>query len=53
MSDIRYQWNDGHNSVQISNDITINQFQVIGHRQKTLEASLSTGMIDYIIFLME
>ena len=43
MSDIRYQWNDGINSVQISSDVSLPQFKVLGHRQKTIEASLSTG----------
>ena len=43
MSDIRYKWNDGLNSVQISSDVSLPQFKVLGHRQKTIEASLSTG----------
>jgi len=44
MSDIRYKWNDGLNSVQISADVSLPQFKVLGHRQKTIEASLSTGI---------
>ena len=44
MSDIRYKWNDGLNSVQISSDVSLPQFKVLGHRQKTIEASLSTGI---------
>ena len=43
MADIRYQWNDGLNSVQVSGDVSLPQFKVLGHRQKTIEASLSTG----------
>jgi gamma-aminobutyric acid receptor subunit beta len=43
MSDIRYKWNDGLNSVQISSDVSLPQFKVLGHWQKTIEASLSTG----------
>ena len=43
MSDIRYKWNDGLNSVQVSGDVSLPQFKVLGHRQKTIEASLSTG----------
>ena len=43
MSDIRYKWNDGLNSVQISADVSLPQFKVLGHRQKAIEASLSTG----------
>ena len=43
MSDIRYKWNDGMNSVQISPDVSLPQFQVLGFRQKSVEAILSTG----------
>lgn len=43
MSDILYKWNDGLNSVQISSDVSLPQFKVLGHRQKTIEASLSSG----------
>ena len=43
MNDIRYKWNDGENSVQISADVSTPMFKVIGHRTKTIEASLSTG----------
>merc|ERR1719266_2309899 len=43
MADIRYKWNDGINSVQISSDVSLPQFKVLGHRQKTIEAELSTG----------
>ena len=51
MSDIRYKWNDGLNSVQISSDVSLPQFKVLGHRQKTIEASLSTGELIDIHFL--
>jgi hypothetical protein len=43
MNDIHYRWNDGLNSVQIASDVSLPQFKVVGHRQKTIEASLSTG----------
>jgi len=43
MNDIHYKWNDGVNSVQIAADVSLPQFKVVGHRQKTIEASLSTG----------
>ena len=46
MADIRYKWNDGLNSVQVSGDVSLPQFKVLGHRQKTIEASLSTGNQD-------
>jgi hypothetical protein len=45
MNDIHYRWNDGLNSVQIASDVSLPQFKVVGHRQKTIEASLSTGII--------
>ena len=45
MADIRYKWNDGLNSVQVSGDVSLPQFKVLGHRQKTIEASLSTGRV--------
>ena len=45
MADIRYKWNDGLNSVQVSGDVSLPQFKVLGHRQKTIEASLSTGFV--------
>ncbi len=47
MSDIHYKWNDGLNSVQIAADVSLPQFKVMGHRQKTIEASLSTGLLVY------
>ncbi|QQP38088.1 Gamma-aminobutyric acid A receptor subunit 1, partial [Caligus rogercresseyi] len=40
MSDIRYKWNDGLNSVQISSDVSLPQFKVLGHRQKQLRRAL-------------
>lgn len=51
MADIRYKWNDGLNSVQVSGDVSLPQFKVLGHRQKTIEASLSTGQYTYSIDL--
>ena len=51
MSDIRYKWNDGLNSVQISADVSLPQFKVLGHRQKAIEASLSTGKIVFMSVL--
>ena len=53
MSDIRYKWNDGLNSVQISSDVSLPQFKVLGHRQKTIEASLSTGKYHLSVLYFE
>ena len=52
MSDIRYKWNDGLNSVQISSDVSLPQFKVLGHRQKTIEASLSTGTFSIFLIVL-
>ncbi|XP_065211347.1 gamma-aminobutyric acid receptor subunit beta-like isoform X2 [Planococcus citri] len=43
MKDIRYKWNQGPTSVGVSNEVSLPQFKVLGHRQKTFEISLSTG----------
>ncbi len=36
--------------VQVSGDVSLPQFKVLGHRQKTIEASLSTGKIQEVEF---
>lgn len=43
MKDIRYRWNKGPTSVGVSNEVSLPQFKVLGHRQRTIEISLSTG----------
>ncbi|XP_054276918.1 gamma-aminobutyric acid receptor subunit beta-like isoform X4 [Macrosteles quadrilineatus] len=43
MRDIRYKWNEGPNSVGVSNEVSLPQFRVLGHRQRAMEISLSTG----------
>lgn len=43
MRDIRYKWNEGPNSVGVSNEVSLPQFKVLGHRQKAMEISLTTG----------
>jgi len=44
MSDIRYMWNDGElTSVQLSSDVSLPEFNVLGSRLRTIEASLSSG----------
>ncbi|KAK7583759.1 hypothetical protein V9T40_004722 [Parthenolecanium corni] len=43
MRDIRYRWNKGPTSVGVSNEVSLPQFKVLGHRQRTIEISLSTG----------
>ncbi len=49
MDDIRYKFDKGLNSVQVSSDVSLPEFKVLGHRQKTIEASLSSG--DRMIYL--
>ncbi|XP_025404820.1 gamma-aminobutyric acid receptor subunit beta-like isoform X2 [Sipha flava] len=43
MRDIRYKWNKGPNSVGVSNEVSLPQFKVLGHRQRAMEISLTTG----------
>lgn len=43
MRDIRYKWNSGEKSVGISNEVQLPQFRVLGHRQRSKIAPLSTG----------
>jgi gamma-aminobutyric acid receptor subunit beta len=45
MSDIYYGWNSGLKSVEISNDVGLPEWKILGHRQRTIEASLTTGEI--------
>jgi len=43
MSDIKFRWEDGKNSVRMSPDSNVPQFNILGHRQRIIEASLSSG----------
>merc|ERR1719427_1876391 len=43
MSDLKFRWEDGEKSVQMSPDVSLPQFNVLGHRQRIVEASLSSG----------
>lgn len=45
MRDIRYKWNEGPNSVGVSSEVSLPQFKVLGHRQKAMEISLTTGTV--------
>lgn len=49
MSDLKYRWNDGLNSVQMSPDVSLPEFNVLGHRQRLVEASLSSGNYSRLI----
>lgn len=52
MSDIRFRWENGDtNSVQVSPDVSTAEFSVVGHRQRLVEASLSSG--NYSRLLMD
>ncbi|XP_022689605.1 gamma-aminobutyric acid receptor subunit beta-like isoform X2 [Varroa jacobsoni] len=42
-ADISYKWADGEKSVRISPDVELPQFKVLGHQQKTIVVTLSTG----------
>ena len=43
MADLKYRWEDGNKSVQMSPDVALPQFLVLGHRQRFIEVSLSSG----------
>jgi len=43
MSDLKYAWNSGETSVQMSPDVALPQFNVLGHRQRLVEVSLTSG----------
>lgn len=43
MRDIRYKWNEGPVSVGVSSEVSLPQFKVLGHRQRAMEISLTTG----------
>lgn len=45
MRDIRYKWNEGPNSVGVSSEVSLPQFKVLGHRQRAMEISLTTGTL--------
>ena len=37
MSDLKYAWNSGDNSVQMSPEVSLPQFNILGHRQRLIE----------------
>merc|ERR1712110_153375 len=37
MSDLKFRWEDGEKSVQMSPDVALPQFDVLGHRQRIVE----------------
>eukprot|EP00090_Calanus_glacialis_P010258 TRINITY_DN18642_c0_g1_i1.p1 TRINITY_DN18642_c0_g1~~TRINITY_DN18642_c0_g1_i1.p1 ORF type:complete len:401 (+),score=73.27 TRINITY_DN18642_c0_g1_i1:56-1258(+) len=43
MSDLKFRWEDGERSVQLSPDVALAEFNILGHRQRIIEASLSSG----------
>merc|ERR1719483_1696637 len=43
MADLKYAWHSGENSVQMSPDVELPQFLVLGHKQRLVEVSLSSG----------
>lgn len=53
MRDIRYKWNEGPNSVGVSKEVSLPQFKVLGHRQRAMEISLTTGSPAVFTFFLE
>ena len=43
LPDLKFRWEDGEKSVQMSPDVALPQFNILGHRQRIVEASLSSG----------
>ena len=41
MSDLKYAWNSGDNSVQMSPEVSLPQFNILGHRQRLIEVEIS------------
>lgn len=52
MRDIRYKWNEGANSVGVSNEVSLPQFKVLGHRQRDMEISLTTGTSQEVLCIL-
>ena len=50
MSDIRYKWNDGLNSVQVSGDVSLPQFKVRTHFLRTEWITVS-GILFWFVVL--
>merc|ERR1719266_2558117 len=43
MADLKYAWNDGDTSVKMDSGVQLPQFNVLGHKQRLVEVSLSSG----------
>ena len=43
MANLKFRWEDGDKSVQMSPDVSLPQFNAFGHPQEIVEASLSSG----------
>ena len=40
MSDLKYVWHGGQDSVKMSPDVSLPQFNVLGHRQRLIEVRM-------------
>ena len=51
MADMRYAWNSGDSSVQMSPDVSLPQFNILGHRQRLIEVimRLAENIINNLI----
>lgn len=47
MKDIRYTWSKGKESIDLSDDLTLPQFKIMGHKQEARVISLSTGQTPF------
>lgn len=48
MKDIRYTWSKGKESIVLSDDLTLPQFKIMGHKQEDRVISLSTGKLSFV-----
>ena len=49
MSDIRYHWSGPNPSVGVSKQVSLPQFQVMGYRERSKVAALTTGKVPVLI----
>ena len=51
MADMRYAWNSGDNSVQMSPDVSLPQFNILGHRQRLIEVRNMKSVVLIILVI--
>ena len=49
MADLEYRWEENQQSVQLTQDIALPDFKVLGHRQRLIKISLTSGNYSRLI----